>query len=259
MVSTADGDSDPFNIVTGVLQGDPLAPFLLIICLDYAMRISIAESDGIVLKKRRSRRHPSQILSDLDFADDIALLEETITKAQDLLHRVEKACQSVGLFLNAKKTKFMLVNSTDTTPLKTLDGCEIEKVNDFIYLGGYTNTENEINTSLGQAWGALNSLSKVWKSNVTKKVKTKVFKQSVERILLYGSDSWALTKSLAKSLDGKYTKMLRVVCNVPPLTHISNKNLYGNLPPISTVVRRGRLALAGHVSRRDKPASQLLM
>ena len=98
IVSTADGDSDPFNIVTGVLQGDPLAPFLLIICLDYAMRISIAESDGIVLKKRRRRRHPPQLLSDLDFADDIALLEETITKAQDLLHRVEKACQSVGLF-----------------------------------------------------------------------------------------------------------------------------------------------------------------
>ena len=124
---------------------------------------------------------------------------------------------------------------------------------------------------LGQGWRALNSLSKLWKSNVSKKVKIKVFKQSVERILLYGSDSWTLTKSLAKSLDGKYIKMLRVVCNIPPLTLIyynivlqyntliSNKILYGNLPSISTVVRRGRLALAGHVSRRDEPASQLLM
>ena len=65
IVSTSDGDSDPFNIVTGVLQGDPLAPFLFIICLDYAMRCSIVGSDGIVLKRRRSRRHPLQILSDL--------------------------------------------------------------------------------------------------------------------------------------------------------------------------------------------------
>ena len=37
----SDGDTDYFNIVAGVLQGDPLAPYLFIICLDYVLRISI--------------------------------------------------------------------------------------------------------------------------------------------------------------------------------------------------------------------------
>ena len=69
------------------------------------MRSSIIGTDGIVLKRRRSRRHPPQLLSDLDFADDIALIEETIEKALNLLHRVETDCQSVGLYLNPKKTK----------------------------------------------------------------------------------------------------------------------------------------------------------
>ena len=32
------GDTDYFDIVTGVLQGDTLAPYLSIICLDYMLR-----------------------------------------------------------------------------------------------------------------------------------------------------------------------------------------------------------------------------
>jgi len=30
-------------------------------------------SDGFTLKRRRSRRHPAEVLADLDYADDIAL------------------------------------------------------------------------------------------------------------------------------------------------------------------------------------------
>ena len=36
-----DGDTDYFDIVAGVLQGDTLAPYLFIICLDYVLRTSI--------------------------------------------------------------------------------------------------------------------------------------------------------------------------------------------------------------------------
>ncbi len=34
-VRSPDDDTDYFNIVAGVLQGDTLAPYLFIICLDY--------------------------------------------------------------------------------------------------------------------------------------------------------------------------------------------------------------------------------
>ena len=37
-VRSADGDTEYFNIVAGVLQGDTLAPYLFIICLDYVLR-----------------------------------------------------------------------------------------------------------------------------------------------------------------------------------------------------------------------------
>ena len=40
-VRSPDGDTDYFDIAAGVLQGDTLAPRLLIICLDYVLRTSI--------------------------------------------------------------------------------------------------------------------------------------------------------------------------------------------------------------------------
>ena len=40
-VRSPDGDTEYFDIVAGVLQGDTLAPFLFIFCLDYGLRTSI--------------------------------------------------------------------------------------------------------------------------------------------------------------------------------------------------------------------------
>ena len=40
-VRSSDGDTDYFDIVAGVLQGDTLPPYLFIICLDYMLRMSI--------------------------------------------------------------------------------------------------------------------------------------------------------------------------------------------------------------------------
>ena len=40
-VRSPDGDTEYFDIVAGVLQGDTLAPYLFIICLDYGLRTSI--------------------------------------------------------------------------------------------------------------------------------------------------------------------------------------------------------------------------
>ena len=47
-VRSPDGDTDYFNIVAGILQGDTLAPYLFIICLDYVLRASIDKSKKTV-------------------------------------------------------------------------------------------------------------------------------------------------------------------------------------------------------------------
>ena len=55
-VRSPDGDTEYFNIVAGVLQGDTLAPYLFIICLDYVLRTSIdkIKENGFELTKKKA-------------------------------------------------------------------------------------------------------------------------------------------------------------------------------------------------------------
>ena len=71
-VGSPDGDIDFFDIVVSVLQGNTLAPYLFIICLDYVLR---------TLKKARSRQFPTQTIIKRDCTNDILLLANTPTHA----------------------------------------------------------------------------------------------------------------------------------------------------------------------------------
>ena len=52
-VRSQDGDTEYFDIVAGVLQGDTLAPYLFIICLDYMLRTTITKSEKMASSRRR--------------------------------------------------------------------------------------------------------------------------------------------------------------------------------------------------------------
>ena len=90
-VLSLDGDTDYFDIVAGVLQGDTLAPYLFIIWLDYMLRtsIDIMKENGFKLAKERSRRCPTQTITDTDYANDIVLLANTSAQAETLLCSLE--------------------------------------------------------------------------------------------------------------------------------------------------------------------------
>ena len=61
-------ETDSFDIVAGVLQGDTLAPYLFIISLDYVLRTSIdkIKENSFKLTKERSRRYPAKTFTDAD-------------------------------------------------------------------------------------------------------------------------------------------------------------------------------------------------
>ena len=117
-VRSPDGDTDIFDIVSGVLLGKTLIPYLFIISLDYVLRTSIdkIKENGFELTKKKSRRYTSKTITD---ADDIAILAKKHTQAETLLHSVERAAAGIGLHVNAHKTEYMCFNQTgDYLPRK---------------------------------------------------------------------------------------------------------------------------------------------
>ena len=74
-VLSPDGETEFFEILAGVLQGDTLAPYIFTIMIVYAMRQGIGNDAldlGFKLDRKRSRRHNPDVITDLDFADDFA-------------------------------------------------------------------------------------------------------------------------------------------------------------------------------------------
>ena len=56
------------------------------------------------LTKERSRRYPAQTIMDADYADDVALLANSSTQAESLLHNLERAAGNIDLHVNADNT-----------------------------------------------------------------------------------------------------------------------------------------------------------
>ena len=170
--------SKPFAIVS------LLAPFLFNLVIDWAMHEATEKQLlGIAL---------DDMLTDLDFADDICLLDDNIGGAQTLLDLVTNAAAKGGLEINISKTKFCSACPEDQMKC---NGKPIEKVDSFTYLGRNlqldVDVSHEVRTRLGKATGRLKQLDKLWKQrSIPPRIKAKLYKACVQSVLLYGCESW---------------------------------------------------------------------
>ena len=145
--------------------------------------------------------------------------------------------------------------------LKTTDGTTLEVVDDFKYLSsGVNRTKQDIKTRKALAWKACNMMSSIWKTTLPRTFKVRSLSATVESVLLYGCKSWTLTQKLEKMLDGCYTWLLRWALNISWKDHVTNEELYDNIPKISQKIWKQRLNLVGHCyQHKEEAAAQLIL
>ena len=102
IVSLPDGDTNFFNIAAGGLQWDTLVPYMFIVCLDYVLRTSVdlKKENGFTLKKTKNRQYPTEIMTDVYYAYNLAFLTNTPTQAELLLLNDDRASRGIGLSVN---------------------------------------------------------------------------------------------------------------------------------------------------------------
>jgi len=194
----------------------------------------------------------------VDFADDIALIDESWNSMQQSTSTLTKEANKVGLHINADKRKLMTTSVwSDRSDIQAA-GSDIEKVDDFCYLGSLISSngscEKDVKVQIGKAAAVLGRIKKIWRNdNISLKVKTRLYEAIILSTLLYGADVWPLTATLTKRLDAAHHRWQRSILGISWKDRITNVEARARTGQrtMDSILRERRLRWLGHVFRMD--------
>lgn len=241
--------TNSFEVSTGVRQGAIGSPILFNFVIDWILNTALQPEDGVDMGN-------SDLVTDLTFADDIALLAENQNAMQEMLNRVHDAASRVGMLISTAKTKAMSCAGNQVLNLN-LNGAPIEQVQSFKYLGSEIGSSGQalvdINARVAKAAAAMNALKSLWrKRNVSIKTKKRVYLASVRPVLMYGCESWPVLKQHERKLDVFEHRSWRRILRISYLDHVTNDEVrrrFGVEETIAAYVKKRRLVWFGHVAR----------
>jgi hypothetical protein len=273
VVNTPSGHTSPYEVFSGVLQGDTLAPLLFVICLNQVIERCM---DG-----RQMLRPGSTWVSgclELCFADDLTFIVYTnhpddpnvCDQLQDFLQKLETESASFGLKINygPGKTEYMLFGEQNRiNPIRSLSGVLVKKCDNYKYLGVMIgDAGTEINRRISQAWSIYHGLKRFWKSSYDESTKARVFNSTVRCVLLFGCEVWSYSLAETNRLCGAFMKLVRAMKGVRVHsydTRVSNADLFGqHFRPLLPEIIDRRLRFAAHCYRsssRSLPVADFVL
>ncbi|KAL0878559.1 hypothetical protein ABMA27_003646 [Loxostege sticticalis] len=178
----------------------------------------------------------------------------------ELLERLKTTSLKMGLDINKKKTKVMIVDRFNVAQRTDLLQ-EFETVERFQYLGSViTNRgscEPEIRRRIGMAKTAMTQLGKIWKDrNVTNRTKTHLVRTLVFSIFLYGAETWTLKAADRQRIDAFEMWCWRRLLRIPWTAHRTNVSVLKelkmeNAQRLSSICLHRVVSYFGHIARRE--------
>ena len=248
-----------FRTSSGVRQGCVLAPALFCCAMDYIMNWVTSGNAGIQLG--------DQCFTDLDYADDAVLFEESCDKLLCRKWNLKLPNLVFNLHVSWTKTKVQNLGSGAAGEPILIGSETVDSVDSFCYLGSnmcsMANSHDESIRRMGIASSVMQRLDRIWQQRqLSQHTKFRMYVCLVLSTLLYGSETWTMTSQEWKRLEAFHTKAQRRILNIRWFDFICNDEVYkrSGLETVQTIVRRRRLGLFGHVARLPPavPASAAL-
>ena len=268
--------SPQYDLKSGVLQGDTLAPYLFIMLLNLLLEEAITPDVSFPLVPTPAVARPTHhtynlrprdapavfCLQELAFADDIAVPAVSPASAALVLRRLQKLSEEVGLELNVApgKTEIQVLRGPaepNNEPLLDLHGTKITECSVYKYLGSHpTNLRKALADRISLAWFALRRLKPVWSSTrCPLRHKLDLLRALATSILLYCCEIW--TTAIASIADRAYHSMLKyVTCSFSePTVDLMARC---RIPHVSSIAAERQINLVGHALRMVCPLTFML-
>ena len=158
------------------------------------------------------------------------LAEEKLTARKVYFPTTTSKCRTRQLSYYKQKTKIVKVNTASTEPV-LLEGSLLDKVESFTYLGSIINmqggTDKDAKTRIGKARTVFLQLQTIWKSReLSQRTKIRIFNSIVKSVLLYGAETWRITKATVAKVQTFINSCLRRILRVHWPDKISNISLW---------------------------------
>ena len=207
-------------------------------------------------------------MNNIIYADDTVLIADNEKELQEMLDTVVRESENKGLSLKKKKTEVMVISKKNCRPLRlhaiiiVMNGRVLKQVHKFNYLGSLITSDgwciNEIKRRMAQVKASFQNM----KSILTNKrmslgVRQRVLQCYIEPILLYGCESWSMTKQTLTSIEAMEMWLLRRMLRVSWTQKRTNLEILNTArsiytrKPVSNVMRR-QAEFLGHVMRKGK-------
>ena len=115
-------------IKSGVMQDCVLSPFVWIVLMDFVLR-----STGKAMEDHKIKWRWKTLL-DIDYADNLSILDESVSKMNEFLEVLRVQGVRIGLKINVKKTKSLRLGISEDEKV-TMGNEKIDQVGSFTYLG----------------------------------------------------------------------------------------------------------------------------
>ena len=253
-IRTKHGPTREIKIKDSIRQGGVLSVIEYATLMDEITKEIQGRKQGIKMEN-------GEILANLLWMDDVALIHEETKELQKVMNTTNHVALTNHIEFGAAKCK-VVKNGPGKKSQITLNGQILEQVPAYKYLGDMINNkgdlEDQIKVIKGKIHASTQEILAETGNKEFKGMKMRAIWELVETIITpiitYGSESWEPKINEMAQIEAIFNKAIKTILQLPDQTPTAILLAETGFLPIEMIVKRKKIMHANRVLTKDKPS-----